>query len=173
MNHPTDTNAPEDRLESSNPATNRLRGYADELQAVARELDLPMLAEAIERGTQARLSDGRVGALVLGEVNHGKSSLVNALVGETLVPMGVTPTTSTVIRLHQGRPAGAFALEGGDRRELDPAELESLARSDTATDLEIVFDNPNLPPSLELVDTPGFNDLDRLRSARARGGLPR
>lgn len=173
MSHPTDTSRPETESEPRDPTSSRLRAYADELRSVASQLDLPMLADAIDKGTRARLTEGRVGALVIGEVNHGKSSLVNALIGEALVPMGVTPTTSTVIRLRQGRPAGAFAVDGDVRRPLGSAELDGLARGDGGQDIEILFDNPNLPPALELVDTPGFNDLDRLRSARARGGLPR
>ena len=79
----------------------RMRARARELVEISTELGLPMLAHSIEQAAADRLDHKRVGVLVIGEVNHGKSSLVNALLGEAIVPVGVTPTTSTVIRLRR------------------------------------------------------------------------
>ncbi len=151
----------------------RIRGRASELAELADGLGLPMLSRDVRRAVEERLEHGRVGVLVIGEVNHGKSSLVNAILGENLVPVGVTPTTSTVIRLRRGDSPTVRVHEGDDSREVSMHEVDRLARDDRDHDLEIVHGRPALPPSIELVDTPGFNDIDRLRSARARGGLPR
>lgn len=155
-------------------ASDRMRAYATEIRAFAQHLGLPMIARQVDEGLRARLDEGRIGALVLGEVNHGKSSLINALVGRHLVPVGVTPTTACVIRIRRGAPTGTWRVTDDGRAAIDPEDLASLAKGDQeGFDLEIVHAQPSLPPNLELVDTPGFNDLDQLRSARARGGLPR
>src|SRR4051812_47109059 len=42
--------------------------------------------------------------VVVGEFNSGKSAFVNALVGEPVMPEGVTPTTSLVHLLVYGEP---------------------------------------------------------------------
>src|SRR5215207_7145829 len=42
--------------------------------------------------------------VVVGEFNSGKSAFVNALVGEPVMPEGVTPTTSMVHLLVYGEP---------------------------------------------------------------------
>jgi GTP-binding protein EngB required for normal cell division len=151
-----------------------MRAYASEIRAFANTMGLPMIARQVDEGLRARLDEGRIGALVLGEVNHGKSSLINALVGRDLVPIGVTPTTSCVIRIRRGAPTGCWRVTETDRQAVEATEVATLAKADVDDfDLEIVHAQPSLPPKLELVDTPGFNDLNRLRSARARGGLPR
>lgn len=151
----------------------RMRERAKELGDIAATMGLDMLSRSIESAVEDRLDHKRVGVLVIGEINHGKSSLVNALLGDTIVPVGVTPTTATVIRLRRGDEPGVFLSDASGRRELEQVQLDATARAKGDADLEVVHDRPALPASIELVDTPGFNDIDQLRSARARGGLPR
>jgi ribosome biogenesis GTPase A len=40
--------------------------------------------------------------VVVGEFNNGKSTFVNAIIGEDLLPVGVTPTTATINTLVWG-----------------------------------------------------------------------
>ena len=54
--------------------------------------------------------------VVAGEFNSGKSSFINALLGERVLPEGVTPTTDRINLLRHGsavaeRPLQAFLLE--------------------------------------------------------------
>src|SRR6476660_4451829 len=61
--------------------------------------------------------------VVAGELNSGKSSFINALLGERVLPEGVTPTTDRINLLRHGstvaeRPLQAFLLE-----RTHPAEL--------------------------------------------------
>ncbi len=60
--------------------------------------------------------------VVAGEFNSGKSSLLNALLGEPLLPEGVTPTTDRITLLAYGEegeePLGEDALVLRRRREL-------------------------------------------------------
>src|SRR3989304_6194064 len=49
--------------------------------------------------------------VVVGEFNSGKSALVNALLGENVLPEGATPTTSPVTLVKWGEQA---TTQGGD-----------------------------------------------------------
>lgn len=85
--------------------------------------------------------------VVLGEFNAGKSAFVNALLGEKLMPEGVTPTTNKLHLVTNG-PANGSTERGDDVVQWTyPADW-----------LEGVY----------LVDTPGSNSLFRQHEALAR-----
>jgi small GTP-binding protein len=90
--------------------------------------------------------------VVVGEFNSGKSALINALLGEALLPEGPTPTTDRVYVLAYGQ-AGAPEFVQDDVRLLRyPAELLRQVR---------------------IVDTPGTNAVLRRHEAIARDFVPR
>lgn len=60
--------------------------------------------------------------VVVGEFNAGKSAFINALVGERLMPEGVTPTTAAITRLRFG-PARAEQRVGALVEVSHPLEL--------------------------------------------------
>ncbi len=90
--------------------------------------------------------------VVVGEFNSGKSTFINALLGEKILEEGVTPTTSRIHRLHFGSEAGAAPGRDGI--------------------LEVTSANPALE-HLQIVDTPGTNALDREHEAITRHFVPR
>ncbi|HLV10819.1 MAG TPA: dynamin family protein, partial [Trueperaceae bacterium] len=69
--------------------------------------------------------------VVAGEFNAGKSSLLNALLGESVMPEGVTPTTDRINVVTHGERA-AQREEGGVVYRTHPAPLlEDIALVDT------------------------------------------
>ncbi|HTG50542.1 MAG TPA: dynamin family protein, partial [Gemmatimonadales bacterium] len=76
-----------------------------------------VVPEDLQRFREAR--DQLAGLFLLvvaGEFNSGKSSFINALLGERVLPEGVTPTTDRINLLRHGstvaeRPLQAFLLE--------------------------------------------------------------
>lgn len=90
--------------------------------------------------------------VVAGEFNAGKSAFVNALVGEKVLEVGVTPTTSRVT-----------LLKHGERQERE-----------TPTDAyEIVMAPYEVLERINLVDTPGTNAILREHEKITREFLPR
>jgi GTP-binding protein EngB required for normal cell division len=102
---------------------------------------------------------------VMGEFNAGKSSFVNALVGEEVAPTGVTPTTATVNALRYGAtPAARVIGHDGHVRDLPAPDVAAFLAglSDAqARDVRVVeiFLSVETLRQVEIVDTPGLNSI--------------
>lgn len=157
----------------------RLEPIALRLCSVARELGLETLADTIATDTRRRLADDIMRVLVLGEIKQGKSTLINAIIGRDALPMGVTPTTGATVIVRRADAGGHYLVTGnGDRTELSALEFAARARGPApagapAGQLELWLNDDVLPIGLELVDTPGINDIAAYRAAISRGELPR
>jgi len=159
--------------ETGAPETDELRRtlleHAKTLSAIADELGMPELGRTIDSDTRRRLEDQRVRTVVLGEIKQGKSTLINAILGDNALPTGVTPTTGAVATVRVGEQPGTYLCRDEGRQALTPERFAALATGrdaveDNAT-LELVVGTGKLPPSLELIDTPGMNDIERVRGA--------
>lgn len=162
-------------MTSETPALG-LRDHARELADIASQLGLPGLGEHIVADTARRLDHAQLRVLVLGEIKQGKSTLINALLGEALLPSGVTPTTGAVVQIVRDEHLGRFLVSpDGVRKPLEPDHFSRLARSkeEHVGTLLVTTPSEHLPPGVELIDTPGINDLERFRSLISRGELPR
>ncbi len=162
---------------ASTSSRDLLLRHAQTLAEISQELGLSDLAQMIGADTRRRLDDHRVRAVVLGEIKQGKSTLINAILGDDALPTGVTPTTGAVATVRVGAGVGTF-LNTDDRHESLSAErFAALAtgreRPPEGSTIELVVGAGALPPTLEVIDTPGMNDMERVRGAISRGELPR
>jgi tetratricopeptide (TPR) repeat protein/GTP-binding protein EngB required for normal cell division len=155
------------------------RGNLFALLSYARDLATrtPELAGLLPlAGRAAEALDRPLLVAVMGEFNTGKSSFVNALCGERVARVGVTPTTATINVLRFG-PRGARVLyHDGRARQLGAEEAATfLARLDDAQAAAIrvveVFMPLEFLRQVEVVDTPGLNSLRPEHETVARGFL--
>ncbi|MDT3396028.1 dynamin family protein [Streptomyces sp. B1866] len=122
--------------------------------------------------------DARLRVAVVGRVSAGKSTLVNALLGEDRAPTGVTELTFNVTRLHHA-PRETLTVHYRDGRPsgpADPARLRELAARahddpDRLAELRAVdwldMGSPNAwLARFDLVDTPGLDSYAGEDSAR-------
>jgi len=127
-----------------------------------REPALVSLAVPMARATEAF---GRpLLVAVMGEFNAGKSSLVNALAGGDVAPVGVTPTTATINVLRYGPGGGRVSYHDGTTRDLGPASvgpfLRELGDAEAAAIRQVeIFAPVESLRRVEIVDTPGLNSL--------------
>ncbi len=153
-----------------------LRDRARDIADLATELGLPGLGEHIVADTARRLELAQLRVLVVGEIKQGKSTLINALLGEVVLPSGVTPTTGAVVQIVREDHPGRFLVgPDGARTDLEPEHFKKLAKGkeEHVGTLLVATTSEHLPPGVELIDTPGINDLERFRSLISRGELPR
>lgn len=121
-----------------------------------------MLADATAR---ARLGHARV--LVLGEAKRGKSTLVNALYRQPLLPTGALPLTSvaTVVAVGPGPRAEVRYRDGTIRplglHEVAAAVTEKGNPGNTRGIDRVLVTAPTslLPSGTEVVDTPGTGSV--------------
>lgn len=112
---------------------------------------------------------------VCGEFKRGKSTLINALLGEAVAPVDVMPETCTINRICYGEEAANEAWLSGGRRmllsddELCRERLEALARQNGEPFRSIVIRRPlDILRAVTIVDTPGLNDNDDFAEMTAR-----
>jgi small GTP-binding protein len=158
-----------------------LRDLFLRLATLADDIGLQSTAREVRDVRLPKLEEERFSLVVLGEFNRGKSTLINALVGERILPAGATPTTAALAELRQGPEfAAAAVFDNGERLVLNRTELDAYltGRVDPAPlvrvdRVEITLPAEVLQNNLTIVDTPGVNDLSQQRADVTYGYLPR
>jgi len=111
---------------------------------------------------------------IMGEFSAGKSTFVNALLGQTVAPMGVLPTTSTINVFRRGLTGGARVhYRDGRIATLAAADVEPFLHGLDAAEaarirhVEIERTGGRVGEA-SVVDTPGLNALDAFHEQVAR-----
>ncbi|MES2521429.1 MAG: dynamin family protein [Gemmatimonadota bacterium] len=90
--------------------------------------------------------------VIAGEYNAGKSTFINALLGDEVFAMGDLPTTRVISILRHGEPGPPEPI--GEHTRVYRYPLDVLR-------------------DLEIVDTPGTNSIERMEEEITRGFVPR
>ena len=115
-------------------------------RADAPRADLERLAQLVNEMDELFL------IVVAGEYNAGKSTFINALLGDEVFAMGDLPTTRAISILRHG--------------EAGPPKPQSEHTLVYHYPLDVLRD-------LEIVDTPGTNSIERMEEEITRGFVPR
>jgi Dynamin family len=145
-----------------------------ELSGLGGEDDRAMLD-----GWCGRLREGRLRVLVTGEAKRGKSTLLNALLGRAVLPMGVTPLTALATTVRYGQPEGASVVFRDGRVEDCPlsafadfvTERGNPGNRRDVVSVTVMVDAPVLARGAELVDTPGTGSVYAHNTAAAEAAL--
>lgn len=166
LNGPDVASAPVDDLIRVPP------GARDRHRAVlARALDDAAQVRGVDAETlrwlSQKIQEETFNLVVAGQFKRGKSSVINALLGDHLLPVGVVPLTSVVTVIRSGSCVRArVELLNGRREDL---ALESLADYVTergnpknakgVRQVTIEHPSPWLAEGLQLIDTPGIGSV--------------
>jgi GTP-binding protein EngB required for normal cell division len=150
----------------------RLAGLAEELGAE------PVAEEARELAD--RVSEGRFYVACVGQFKRGKSTLLNALVGDEVVPTGFVPVTAvpTVIRFDDKLHA-RVRMRDGSWQDITMAALKEFVTEELNPEnkkgvdgAEVFVPSPLLSSGMCFVDTPGLGSVFTGNTATTRAFIP-
>jgi ribosome biogenesis GTPase A len=106
---------------------------------------------------------------VFGPFNHGKSTLLNAILGNKTLPIDLIPTTGAAIKVVYGEDiATKITLTNGQIIAAKNTDIltefatldDDRRMRDDVLEVEVSFPHPFLKTGVELIDLPGTNDRD-------------
>ena len=157
------------------PLVKEVRGQLQTILAQIEKADKTQLPECDDelRNLGSILSDSVDDLVVCGEVKKGKSSFINALIGDSLLPTNTEVATSQIFRILNA-PSQCFSLvfTNGERQKITREELtrfgsqtyadmrgEPLYEGRSLEYIEIKTPIEFLPDNVSIVDTPGIGAL--------------
>lgn len=133
----------------------------------------PNEAESLKDLSQST-ANGKFSIIVAGQFSAGKSTFLNALMGNKYLPSFTKETTATINELKSvsesptGKPAVTVNYKNGKTVTLDDVSLENISKYvctdgddvvNTIKSVELYLDSPFLNNGVRLIDTPGLNGI--------------
>lgn len=142
--------------------------WQQELRGCLEELAAFEIADAAECGRlREKLAAGIFTLVVVGQFKRGKSSLINALLGQNILPVGVVPLTSIVTVLRYGSaPMARVEFRSGELCDIDMHAIADYATekanpNNIKSVRRVIIDYPSawLRDGIQIVDTPGIDSV--------------
>ncbi len=159
-----------------------------DVDGAARLLRLAQLAEELGSGRIAddarnlasRISEGRFYVACIGQFKRGKSTLINALIDDAVLPVGFTPVTAvpTVIRFGEQRRA-RIQVGSGSWQEVSVSDLNQYVSEECNPEnakgvraVEVFVPSSLLAGNMCFVDTPGLGSVFTGNTAATHAFVP-
>jgi hypothetical protein len=151
----------------------------EHLAALASRAGVDQIAHEA-RSLEARVAEGRFYLACVGQFKRGKSTLLDALLEDPLLPVGILPVTAlpTVVRYGPERSARVL-LRGAAWEEIDVAALSSYVSEEENPEnekdvaaVEVFLRAELLATGMCLVDTPGIGSVFEANSAATYSFIP-
>ncbi len=115
----------------------------------------------------SRLQSRELIISVIGQFKRGKSSLINSLIGEEILPVGIIPLTTAVTEIRRGSEFKAYVcFSDGTELEIGRADLADYVSEqrnpDNRKNVEVVklwTERSPFSSNVTLVDTPGVGSV--------------
>ncbi len=139
-----------------------------ELERCLEEAEtLPGIDTATCAWLKEKLSGDIFNLVAAGQFKRGKSTVINALLGEALLPAGVVPLTSVVTIIQSGNsPSARAILRSGEERPIALAEIPAYVTErgnpgNVKSVERVLIEHPSpwLADGVRLVDTPGIGSV--------------
>ncbi len=170
-----------EQLDGYRAQADGVRQHLDALERAVEGVELPTLPAQIEalRESCQRLIDGRFAVAVIGEFNAGKSTFINALLHDKILPTAGIPCTAVVNAVRYGaeRRITATFHERDDEEvpfsEREFAERVTIEQTEDFAQADQLLDDQEIAvltlygpfrfcqSGIELIDTPGLNEVAR------------
>jgi GTPase Era involved in 16S rRNA processing len=149
------------------------------LAELAEEFDAEQVA-ADARSLAERVSEGRFYVACIGQFKRGKSSVLNALVGNSVLPTGVVPVTTVPTIVRYGNFAAArVRFEADEWTDIPVKSVDEYVSEERNPEnakhvaaLEIFVPSPLLATGMCFVDTPGLGSVFTGNTAATQAFIP-
>lgn len=121
-----------------------------------------------------RVSNEHFEVAIVGEFKRGKSTLINALLGQEVLPSDVLPATATLNRVtYSKEPYVEIEYKDGRAETVDIDQLqnyvtkltfESEMTAETVKEATVYYDTEFCRNNVDIIDTPGLNDDEQMTS---------
>jgi GTPase Era involved in 16S rRNA processing len=149
------------------------------LSELATEFGAERIASTA-RSVAERVSEGRFYVACIGQFKRGKSTLLNALIGHSILPTGVIPVTALPTIIRYGRHLGArVRFQGATWTDIPVGAVEDYVsekknpeNAKGVAGVEIYVPSPLLETGMCLVDTPGLGSVFAGNTAATNAFVP-
>ena len=151
-----------------------VKGLTENLKSLlglSEEIALVNTAESI-RETLEKTAEEHFEVAIVGEFKRGKSTLINAMLGQEVLPADVLPATATLNRVtYSEEPYVQVEYKNGKSERVDINKLEdyvtkltaeSEERAETVKEATVYYDTEFCKNNVDIIDTPGLNDDDQM-----------
>ncbi len=150
----------------------------EDLRTLATEGQAAVIADDAQHLIE-RIREGRFFVACLGQFKRGKSTLINALLDEPILPCGVAPVTSVVTVVRYGARRARVRIGASAWHEIPITDIGQYVSESTnpqnrknVSGVEVFIPSPFLEPGLCLVDTPGIGSVFAGNTAETRAFVP-
>jgi GTP-binding protein EngB required for normal cell division len=150
------------------------------IQEICDQFHLLSLNRQIEACEKLLQQNQLIDVAILGQFKSGKSSFLNSLIGKPILPVGVTPVTTTITRLQYGKRERAI-IRHFDGREIEAdiaaigeftSEAQNPANQKNVEVVDVELPSLEKYAGLRLVDTPGLGSIFKYHMETSENWLP-
>lgn len=128
---------------------------------------------------ESNIVNNKFNLIILGEFNRGKSTFLNALLGEVILPSNILPTTSVITRISYSKePKVNVTLDTGEEKNINYKELVDYVttlkgnKTERINVTDVYYPTTLCKNGCIITDTPGVNDLNEQNVSITENYIP-
>lgn len=168
-------NVGHESVESGSYQSSGVKNKIAELKAITNALSVDGADSFIGR-IEAKLAANRImNVAVVGRYSTGKSTLINALLGQSILPSSPIPTTKAITYVMKGESASLYSENGEGEITVHDSLDNLLAQYDReiSSAKKITITLPDFPfDNLSFTDTPGLEEPDQSIAQLTLNAIP-
>jgi len=121
-----------------------------------------------------KIENQKITISVIGQFKRGKSMLVNSILGDKILPIGIVPVTAVVTTIEYGEKAATVRFDNGIIKEIPFEDMAEYINEQSNTDnhlgvRQVAVYSPSdfLQGGITLVDTPGVGSVHQKNTDEA------
>ena len=121
-----------------------------------------------------KIENQKITISVIGQFKRGKSMLVNSILGDKILPIGIVPVTAVVTTIEHGERAATVRFDNGIIKEIPFEDMSDYINEQSNSDnhlgvRQVAVYSPSdfLEGGITLVDTPGVGSVHQKNTDEA------